>query len=226
MSEEKDENIIDVEAAYSKTEDFLNTNQKPVLYGSGAIVAIIAAAFYYFNVYLPPIEQEAQQEMYIAQNYFAADSFQLAMYGDNAGSPGFEYIIDNYGSTDAGNTAKYYMGISLLHTGSYQDAIDFLKSYSADDELTGAIAKGAIGDAYSEMQNYEEALSSYKAAAGINSNEYSSPIYLMKAGKVAEKLQDYGTAVSMYEKIKKDYPNTQQGRTIEKYLTRAKANQG
>ena len=225
MSEENNDNIVDVEAAYSKTEDFINTNQKPVMIGGIAILAVIAAAFYYFNSYLPPIEKEAQAEIFTAQNYFAIDSFQLAMYGGGAnGALGFQDIIDSYGSTKAGNTAKLYMGLSLLHSGSYDEAIDYLNSYSAKDEMTGALAKGAIGDAYSEMGQYDDALSNYKAAAGVNTNEYTSPAYLFKAAKVAEKLNDYSTAISMYEKIKKDYPNSQQGRTIDKYLTRAKSN--
>lgn len=222
MSEEKEENIVDVEAAYSQTEDFFNNNQKPIMYIGGGVLAIIVAAFYYFNIYLPPFEQEAEKEIFAAQNYFAADSFQLAMYGDGS-SLGFEDIINQYGSTSAGNTAKYYMGISLLHSGNYEDAIDFLSSYSAKDEMTAAIAKGAIGDAYSELQDYGAALKNYKAASEINTNDFTSPTYLMKAGRVAEKMGDYSTAFSVYEKIKKDYPNSAQGRTIDKYLTRAKA---
>lgn len=226
MSEVKDEDIIDVEAAYSKTEDFINTNQKPLMYGGGAIVAVVVGVLYYFNMYLPPLEKEAQEQIFVAQNHFANDSFQLAMFGDNLDNMGFEQIIDDYSSTKVANTAKYYMGISLLRTGDFEGAIDYLSSYSAKDEMTAAIAKGAIGDAYSELGDYEQALKNYKAASETNTNDFTSPIYLFKAGKVAEKLGDYSTAINLYEKIKKNYPNSQEGRSIDKYLTRAKANKG
>jgi hypothetical protein len=45
------------------------------------------------------------------------------------------------------------------------------------------LATGAIGDAYAEDNKPEEALKNYVKAAGINKNDFTTP--LLKAGKTA-----------------------------------------
>ena len=44
--------------------------------------------------------------MFKGEQYFAKDSFNLALNGNGADYEGFEAIIDQYGSTSAGNLAK------------------------------------------------------------------------------------------------------------------------
>lgn len=222
MSKNHVEEDINIGDAYSKAEKFLDENKQPVGIALIAIVAVILGGFYYFNMYLPPLNKNASEDVYAAQNAFAADSFDLAMYGSSE-FMGFEEIIDNYGSTDIGNTSKYYMGVSLMQTGAYEDAIDYLKSYSPADHMTRSLKEGAIGDCLSQLGDYEDAISAYEKAANAYVNDFSTPIYLKKAGITAEKINDYNTAVKHYEKIKKDYASSAEGRDIEKYLAHAQS---
>jgi len=227
MAQKKDEDtIIDIEDTLSKSEEFLKKNQRPLTIGAVVLVALVGGFYYYFGMYLPPLEQDAQREMFKAQQYFEADSFQLAMYGDVVGNMGFEEIVDAYGSTKAGNLAKYYMGVSLLQTGDFEGAISYLKSYSPKDVMTASISQGAIGDALSELGDYEGALSQYEKAATSSANDMTSPIYLFKAGMMAERLQDYATALKHYKSIQKEYPLSQEARAIDKYIARAEAYNG
>tara|TARA_R110002050_G_scaffold297339_2_gene458671 strand:- start:83879 stop:84559 length:681 start_codon:yes stop_codon:yes gene_type:complete len=217
-----EEEDINIGEAYSKAEKFLEEKKQPVGIALVVIIVLILGTFYYYNMYLPPLQKSATEDAYQAQNAFAVDSFELAMYG-NSDFMGFEEIAANYGSTAIGNTAKYYMGVSLMHTGAYEDAIDYLKDYSPKDHMTGALKEGAIGDCLSQLGDYEAALTSYEKAANAYVNEFSTPIYLKKAGILAEKLNDFKSAVSFYERISTQYPNSQEGRDIEKYLAHAKA---
>jgi tetratricopeptide (TPR) repeat protein len=225
MSKKKkqsEEEILDVGEAYSKTEQFFEKNKQTITFGLTAVLIIVAGIVYYFNFYMPPLQKEAESEMFYAQQHFAQDSFRLAMYGDNEGHLGFEQIAIDYSSTNAGNVANYYMGISLLRTGDYEGAIAYLDRYEANDEITPSLKLGAIGDAYSELGEYEKALGYYEDAANAESNSFTTPIYLKKAGIAAEKLNKYGDAREFYESIKNDYPNSQEGRGIEKFIQRAK----
>jgi tetratricopeptide (TPR) repeat protein len=43
------------------------------------------------------------------------------------------------------------------------------------------MAYGALGDAYSEKEEYENALQYYTKAANVSANQLTTPIYLMKA---------------------------------------------
>jgi tetratricopeptide (TPR) repeat protein len=217
--EEEDINIGD---AYSKAEKFLDQKKQPIGIVLGAIIVIILGTFYYFNMYLPPLQKSAQVDVFQAQKAFENDSFDLAMYG-NSDFIGFEEIIDNYGATNIGNTSKYYMAVSLLHTGAYEDAIEYFNSYAPEDHITKSLKDGGIGDCLSQLGDYESAISAYEKAAKAYINDFSTPLYLKKAGIVAEKINDFDSAVKYYKQISQDYPDSQEGRDIEKYLAHAQS---
>ena len=73
--------------------------------------------------------------MFKGEQYFAKDSFNLALNGNGADYEGFEAIIDQYGSTSAGNLAKAYAGICYFKMGENEKALDLLKSFSGSDDM-------------------------------------------------------------------------------------------
>ena len=219
MAEKEEEVIVDVEEVYSKTEEYVNENKNTISTVAGAIIIIIAAYFGYTQYYLAPLEEEAKTEMFKAEQFFAKDSFNLALNGGGL-ALGFLDIIDSYGGTKAGNLANYYAGICYLRTGDYESAIEHLEAFDGNDKMVGAVAKGATGDAYAELGELDNALSNYKEAVEHSDNNFTAPIYLMKAGKIAEELDDYSTAKKLYERIKKDFPETTEGQNIDKYLAK------
>ena len=223
MSKHEEEVIVDVEELYSKSENWIEENKKSLLIGIAALVVVIGGYFYYTKAVLGPQEEEAKIEMYKAEQYFAQDSFNLAMYGDNAGHYGFEQIAKEYSSTAAGELANYYMGVSLLRTGDFQGAISYLEAYSGNDPFVYPNALGNIGDAYVELGKYEEAKSYYVKAAKAGDNDLISPRYLLKAGIVAEELGQYTDAVKFYEEISAKYSKSTEARSIDKYISRAQA---
>lgn len=157
--------------------------------------------------------------MWMAEQYFARDSFNLALNGDG-NYLGFLDIIEEYGITKSANLANYYAGISYLHLGEFETAIEYLKQFESDDKMVAPVAYGAIGDAYVELEDLDEALIFYKKAVNSSENEFTTPIYLMKVGFVHEQNGDYDKALEAYKRIEKEFPNTAEGRQIEKYIAR------
>ena len=74
-----------------------------------------------------------------------------------------------------------------------------------------------------QLNKPEKAVQYYIDAADKNSNEFTSPSFLLKAGWTYEILGNWDKALSMYEKLKKDYPRAREARDIDKYIARAKA---
>ena len=216
-----DENLEVIQNTLGRTEQFIEENQKSVSIIIGAIIFIIVGYFAYQKFYVEPLESEAQQEMFMAQNYFALDSFQLALDGDGF-NEGFLDIADDYGMTNTGMLANYYAGISYLHLGQYEDAIDYLKRFDAGDDMITTMAIGAIGDAYVEQDDIEEAISYYKKASERKTNDFITPLFLMKLGLVYEHLGQKEDALETYEKIKKDYMKSNEARKVNKYIERVK----
>ncbi|MFA5326941.1 MAG: tetratricopeptide repeat protein [Prolixibacteraceae bacterium] len=216
------DNLTEVESALTKTEQILEKNQKLISIVIGAIVVLAVGYLGLNKFYLEPRQKDAQEQMFMAENYFEKDSFNLALNGDG-NNLGFLDIIDDYGSTDAGNISRYYAGISYLNLGQFDNAIEYLKKFSTDDLLLGPISVGAQGDAQLELGKADKALNLYTEAYKMNDNELTAPVYMLKAGELLESTNKEADALKLYETIKEKFPETNEGRSIDKYIARAKA---
>lgn len=207
-------------SSLTKVEQFVENNKKTVLYVVAAIVVVICGVFAYKNLYLDKQQDKALAAMWPAENQFRIDSFHIALYG-NENVTGFIDIVDEFGGTKAGNTARYYAGCCAMRLGEFETAIEYLSDFSTDDPIIESEAICLLGDAYSETENYKKAVSLYKKAAKVADNELLSPRCLMKAGLVYEKLGEYDNAIEAYQTIKKEYDGTPEASSVEKYITRA-----
>lgn len=213
-----DKGIQNVEETLTRTEKFLEDNYKPILYGF-AIVVVIIGLIWLVKFMGNRRNTEAQSQMWAAEQYFAQDSLKLALNG-SGNDLGFLDIIDTYGGTKAGKLANFYAGACYLHLGEYQNAIDHLKKYSLDDEIVAPEATALTGDAYVELGQTDKGIDLYLKAAEMADNAFHSPIYLMKAGELYEEKGDYKKALEIYNKIKDQYSESTEGRSIEKYIAR------
>lgn len=211
---------LDITETLSRTELYVENNKKNISIALGVIVVLVGGYFAYKRFILEPKEREAQAQLFVAEKYFELDSLNLAINGDG-NYLGFESIANDYGMTKSGNLAHYYLGICYLKKGEFDKAIDNLKKFDSKDEILAPVAIGAIGDAFMELGKMDEASAQYIKAADIKNNDFTSPIYLMKAGLAFEKAGKYSEAVSAYEKIKDKYAKSAEGSEIEKYIARA-----
>ena len=215
-----EDQFAQIEETLSKTEQFIEENQKSLMTIIGAIVGIVALFSVYQNFYIEPMEKEAQAEMYMAELYFQKDSFNLALNGDGQ-YLGFLDIANDYSSTNVGQLANYYAGLSYLHTADYDNAIEYLGDFSSDDVVLSSLALGCIGDAYMELADTDNALSYYEDAADNNDNEFTTPRYMLKQAMIHEANGDVADALALYKGIEADYKTSREGNGIEKYIARA-----
>ena len=215
----------------SKSEQWIEKNSKLLFY-SLVIVILLILGFLGYNKYvIEPQETAASNELSFPRKHFneantAAGSdidslLQLGLDGvDN--KFGFLDISAQYNGTKAANIANYYAGVSYLKMKEYQKAIEYLSKFNSDDELLGPTALGAIGDAFADIDQAEDALDYYEKAANKKDNEFTTPLFLFKAGRTAMDLGQFSKAEKMFAKIKENYPSTDPGKDIDKYINSAK----
>ena len=218
------EQLKTIEESLTKAEMYVEDNKNNLMVIVLAIAIGFSAFFAYDRFYVQPNEDNAVTEMYMAEKNFEQNKFQEALDGDEQYA-GLLEIIDTYGSTKAANLAEYYAGISYLRLGNAEAAIDHLDNFSSDDEMLAPIAQGAIGDAFSELGQNEEALNYYVKAAELRTNNFTTPVYLMKAANAAYSLGNKDQALSLYTRIQDEFSSSREGQNISKYISRITAAQ-
>ncbi|HAG17119.1 MAG TPA: tetratricopeptide repeat protein [Bacteroidales bacterium] len=212
-----EERLEAVEVALTRTEKILEKYQKSILIGIGAVILIVLAYFSFQKYYLDPIQDEAAEQMWMAEKYFGADNMEMALNGDG-NYLGFLAIIDEYGMSKSANLANYYAGVCYLRLGKYKEAIDYLGDFKSDDQVLAPMALGAIGDAYMELGETAKAANYYLDAANKQENAFTAPLFIQKAAWAFELKEDYSKALQLQNRLKKDFPDSAEGREAEKYI--------
>ncbi|MBT8287010.1 MAG: tetratricopeptide repeat protein [Flavobacteriaceae bacterium] len=214
----------------SKTEEWVIRNQKYIFMVIGAVAVVVLGYLGYTKFIQEPKEVEAKNDMFLAQQYFdqAVNStekdslFTLALNGSE-GQFGMLDIISNHGSTKAGNMANYYAGMAYLNLKDYQNAIKYLSDFGSDDDALGPLAQGGIGDAFVQLNQPEDALDYYIKAAKLKTNNFTTPMFLMKAGIIAIQLEKNADALKYFKRIKEEFPNSTEAANVDLFIGQAES---
>ena len=211
----------------SKTEEWVFKYQNIILTSIALVVMIVLGYLGYQNFINIPKSQEATSELNQAQYYFelavndkSSDSlYRRALYGGE-GKYGFLDIIENYDGTDAAQLATYSAGMSFLNLKDYKNAILYLDKFNGKDIMLSSLSKGAIGDAFAQLDQYKEAYDYYITASSLNDNLYSTPKYLYKAAIIGTELGEISYALELLKRIKKDYPKSNEAMLVDVQIAR------
>ena len=218
-----------LDTSAGKAEAWVARNQNYILTAIGAVVVIVLGYLAYLNFVAKPLNEESTNAMAQAQAYFKAgmedptvqDSlFVLALDGDGV-APGFLQIIEDYGSSDAAQLANYNAGMIYLQQKEYENAISFLDDFATEDPILGALALGGIGDAFTELNQLEDALAYYQKAANFSNNDLTAPRFLRKGAQVALAVDNSSVAVKLLEKLKEDYASSFEAANVDVLLAQA-----
>lgn len=205
---------------------FFQENRKSLSIIGGAVLGLLVLYFGYQKFYLAPRAEKAANEMFKAEQYLSVDSLaDKAIKGDGS-FPGFEKITEEYSNTKSANLANAYLGGLYLKKGQYEKAIEALGNYSATGSpVIDPLVLGMLGDAYSELKDYDKAATYYKKAAGKSENSFTTPLFLKKLGLVYEEQKNLDGALKAYQKIKEEFPSSAEAGNIEQYIARVATQQ-
>jgi len=200
--------------------------RKQLYYGVLGVLAVIALFFVYRQKVVVPRELEAYERMFVAEYYFGQDSLDVALTGRPGSFDGFLTIIEDYSGTDAANLAHLYTGIIYLNKGNFSEAIDYLKAYKGNDAIIAPSALGCIGDAYSEMGDYDNAARYYLQAANKHENPFTTPRFLRKEAIARLEIGQKEQALKAFKRLRDDFYQTAEGREAERHLSRLEVELG
>ena len=226
VKEEKGEQVVEnVEVALEKTGDFFEKHKSVIITVVTVIVLLVIGYFGYKYLYLAPKEKTAAQEMFYSQRYFEMDSMQNSLNGDGQ-HPGFLEIADTYGATKSGKLAHYYSGLIYLHQGNFQEAVAHIEKFKTKDPVLYILSRQALGDAYWELGQTDQALATYKQGAEKYDNEMLCPTVMSRMAALYESLQQYDNAIKVYEELRSLYPRSMEARNVDMMIARLQAKAG
>lgn len=203
----------------TSTEGFFDKYKNILIYSGIGIVVVFIGIVGYQKFVSEPKEIESQEVLADALYDFDKDSLTTAAQG-TADYMGFEEIADEYSGTSGGDIANYSLGIISMEKGDFETALDYFQLCDFEDVMVGNMNIGLQGDCYVELGDYETAVELFEQAAAREPNEFTSPMYLKKAGLTYEELGDLDKAIIAYTKIKDNYAQSSEGADIDKYIAR------
>jgi len=211
-----DNTVQEVDAVISKSEQFVEKNKNIIMYALIGIIAVVAVVWGW-NKYSASNNEKAQEEIWTSQQLFEQGLYDQALEG-------FIALIDEYGSTKAGNLAKAYAGLCNKELGNYSEAISYLKDFSGNDNVLAPAVLAAQGDCFVNMSDPDNAKAAelFEKAAKAADNAQFSPLYLKKAGLAYEAAGDKASALKAYTAIKENWAETLSAQSIDKYIERVK----
>ena len=187
----------------------------------GGIILIVASGLYY-SYNQSAKNTLATSEMARAVGRYEAGEYAMALDGDIT-FRGLLEIAEEYGSTDAGNLARFYAADALFKEGDLDRALTMFQDFRKDANYLGASALAGEASIRETQGEFKQAADLYLRSANLFSSDNVAPGYLLNAGRAFEKADDLQAARRVYAQLKEEYPDTPQARDIEFYIGRVTA---
>ena len=231
--EKQDEQLQEVNEALSGAGRWVEDHQKVITWVLGILFVAGLGYFGYRQFIVLPKKEAAKNALYQVQSNVGQSVVNdstltdeqkmhlldsLRVYGD--ASQGIEGYIDiaEECSYQEGDLAALYAGISLYNLGKYQEAVDYLLRFEAEDVNIYPASRMLLGDTYVELGQYDEALEAYNEVIE-KGHKVFAPRCLYKAGLVyLLRKDDKASALNAFTTIKNEYPTSMDAMLIDKYI--------
>jgi tetratricopeptide (TPR) repeat protein len=194
-------------------------DHKSKIFTYGLIIVIaIAAAYFYVNQ--QKVENEnAGIELSRVMKIFDQGSYLEAIEGrQGTNIIGLKKIVEQYGGTENGESAKIFLANAYSYLGNYEDAFKYYEDYGGSIHVYKASAMAGMAGYYSSKEEYKKAADLYKSAASVFDLNAQNPDYLLNAALNYYKSGDAEEAKALLEKIKEEYSTSNAGKQVDRYL--------
>jgi len=207
-----------------KVENFYEDYKSKIVLYSGILIVAALAAYFYVNQQ-KAANEEAGLHLSRVMQIFDSGSYLEAIEGrQGTNIIGLKRVVEEYGSTENGETAKIYLAGAYSYLGNYEEAFKYYNDYSGSIDLYNASALAGMAGYYAAKRDYQKAADLYKEAAGAAEINAQNPDYLLDAAVNYYNAGDSEEAKILLEKIKEDYATSEARKQVDKYLALVELN--
>jgi tetratricopeptide (TPR) repeat protein len=204
---------------YYKSQQYIEENKNKVLIYVGAFALVVVAVIFFLN-FRSSRNEEAGKLLSRVMDLYEQGAYLEAIEGKQGTNlVGLKKIVEDYGSTENGETAKIYLANAYAFLGQYDKALDYYKDYSGSNDIYKAAALAGQAGYYASKGEYEKAAKLFKKAANVSEINPSRPDYLLRAGINFMKAGQKDEAKELFQIIKDDYKTSTAFAQVDRYFT-------
>ncbi len=212
----KQDKLVEV---YYKAYGYFEENRSRILFYAGALIVLVFVIIYYIN---NKKENNAKAEVLLSQvmNLYDQGSYLEAIEGrPSQNITGLKKMVEDYGSTENGETAKIYLANSYDMLGKSDEALKYYEDYDGDISIYQATALAGQAGIYAGRKEYEKAADLFRKASRVSKTDVLNPDYMLDASINYIRAGKKEEAKGLLESLKKDYPLSQVARKAQEYST-------
>jgi TolA-binding protein len=205
-------------STYVKATGWYEENRKRVNIAALVIVILVISAVVFMNNRRSGNEK-AMTELGRIYAYYDDAQYILAIDGvPERNITGLKSIVDNYGSSEAGELARFYLANCYFQLRRFDEALQEYKDFSPGSQLLTVSRFAGIAACYEARGQYEDAASMFEKAAVTYGNDISAPENLGHAARNFALAGNKERALDLYRKIKKEFPKSPVARDVDRYI--------
>lgn len=207
--------------SFNNTLTFIDEyKSKIIFFGSITLVAAFLTIFFVNR----NIQQNQQAGLELSRMFKVYDngSYLIAINGKpGTNLVGLKKIVEDYGGTEKGETAKIYLANSYSLLGKYEEAYKYFKDYDGNINMYKAASLAGQGNYYASKKDYAKAADYFEKAAHVSELVALDPEYLLKAGINYLLVGNKTKAKEVFNEIKTGYKTSLVSNQVDKYLAQA-----
>ncbi len=183
-------------------------NKRKVYIGVGIIAALVIATFFYIN-HKKKMNDEAEIKLSAVMSFYDQSKFQQAIDGDPAENiTGFKDIVNEYGGSESGQTAKFFLADCQYNLKDYDNALKNYDDYSGSREILKASALAGMGSIYEIKGDLKKAAEYYEKASKVNKDLVFNQEYIFYSIRCYSHAGDREDAKRLFSALKDKFPKS------------------
>lgn len=211
----KEDKLVSV---FYKSQSFFEENKNRLITYGLVLAAVVLAVYFYINQKKADNEA-ASVALSKVMKIYDSGSYLEAIEGiQGADVKGLKQIVEEFGSTENGETAKIYLANAYSYLGKYDEAIKYYEDYDGSVDYMKAAALAGRAGYFASKNEYEKAAGLFNEAAGVSKVNGENPDYLLNAGINYLKAGKKDEAKNIFHNIKDNFQSSTITREADKYI--------
>jgi tetratricopeptide (TPR) repeat protein len=203
---------------YFQARQWVDNNTKILSYIGMGIAGLVVIGFLWTKSRADSNEKATAMLAKVA-TYYDEGRYDLAINGvPQEGTQGLQAIVDEHGSTKAGEIAKLYLANSYFALKNYDKALSMYDDISVSDKMITSSAYAGLASCYEVKGDFSHAASYFEKAASKNMTIVQAPDNLQRSAVNYAAAGKKEKAIELLQLLKKEFPSSPYARDVDRFI--------